>query len=88
MPDQSDVSVEGLLLRIVCSFVEYPQAITLNTVWSDDGAMFAIRAHTSDVGKLIGQQGQTAKSLRVIVSAVGKKLQRRYPVSFDEDEPA
>jgi predicted RNA-binding protein YlqC (UPF0109 family) len=40
--------------------------------------------HDGDIGKLIGRQGYTAKSIRVIVGAIGTRNRRRYLVDIAE----
>ena len=39
--------------------------------------MFELRVATSDLGKVIGKQGKTARSIRTILSAAGTKLGKR-----------
>ena len=39
-----------------------------------------------DLGKLIGKQGRTARSLRTILSAAGSKLQHRFSLDVQPDE--
>jgi predicted RNA-binding protein YlqC (UPF0109 family) len=40
-------------------------------------------AHGCDMGKLIGRQGRTARSLRIIVQAIGKEQGQDYQVDID-----
>jgi predicted RNA-binding protein YlqC (UPF0109 family) len=37
----------------------------------------------SDLGKVIGKQGRTARSLRTILGAAGMKHQRRYHLNIE-----
>lgn len=39
--------------------------------------------HTQDMGKLIGKQGRTARSLRVIFQAIAKEQGRHYQLDID-----
>jgi predicted RNA-binding protein YlqC (UPF0109 family) len=43
-----------------------------------------LRVHASDVGKVIGRQGHTAKAIRTILSAVGMKLRKRFTLGILE----
>jgi predicted RNA-binding protein YlqC (UPF0109 family) len=45
-----------------------------------------IRANPLDVGKVIGNQGRTAKSLRTIMSGIGRKQGRRFTIVIDEGD--
>ena len=49
-----------------------------------EGVCFRVAVHSDDVGKLIGKQGRTAKSLRTIFSAVGMKARRHYSLDIVE----
>jgi len=85
MPDPRDVSVSKLLFRMVCELVDRPEFVVIKTHAADEGASFAIDVHPDDTGKIIGRQGRNAKSVRIIVSAIGQKLHRRYVVVVDEE---
>jgi predicted RNA-binding protein YlqC (UPF0109 family) len=82
--DPRDASVYRLLFRMTCAMVDYPSDVTIQTETGDDGATFTIRAHAGDVGKIIGAQGRNARALRTLVSAIGRKQQRRFNVVIDE----
>jgi hypothetical protein len=84
MADPRDVSVSKLLSKIVCALVDRPEFVVIKMHAAEEGASFAIEVHPDDTGKIIGRQGRNAKSLRIIVSAVGQKLHRRYVLMVDE----
>ena len=48
--------------------------------------MLEIRVAPGDVGKVIGKQGRTARSMRTLLSAAGMKLHKRYSLDIVEDE--
>ena len=83
MPDPRDVSVLKLLSKIVHEMVDQPEFVIVTTHVAEDGASFAIDVHPGDIGKIIGRQGRNAKSLRIVLSAIGKKLHRRYVIEVD-----
>ena len=87
MPDPRDVPVRKLLHKIVCALVDRPEVVVIKMHVTEDGANFAIEVHPDDTGKIIGKQGRNAKSLRTIVSALGRKLRRRYVLVVDEGNP-
>jgi len=43
-----------------------------------------LRVAASDVGKVIGKQGRTARSIRTLLGACGVKLNRRYNLEILE----
>ncbi len=83
MPDPRDVSVSMLLYRIVQEMVDQPEFVVIKTNVAEEGACFAIEVHQDDMGKIIGKQGRNSKSLRIALSAIGKKLHRRYVIEVD-----
>jgi hypothetical protein len=82
--DPRDTAVYQLLLRMTYALVDHPGAVAIRTEAGDEGATFIIRAHPDDVGKIIGAQGRNARALRTIVSAIGRKQQRRFNLVIDE----
>ena len=53
-----------------------------------DGDTTILRLHVAagDIGKVIGRQGRTARSLRTILSAASMKIKRRYSLDIVEQE--
>jgi predicted RNA-binding protein YlqC (UPF0109 family) len=53
----------------------------------DENTVLRLRVASADVGKVIGKQGRTARSMRTILSAVSMKLHHRYTLDIlEEDE--
>ena len=84
MPDRRDVPVSKLLHNIVNALVDLPEFVIIKNRTAENGMAFAIEVHPDDRGKVIGKQGRNAQSLRIILSAVGRKLHRRYSIEIDE----
>ena len=84
MADPRDVSVSKLLSKTICALVDRPEFVVIKTHAAEEGLSFSIDVHPDDTGKIIGGQGRNAKSLRIIVSAVGQKLHRRCVLVIDE----
>jgi predicted RNA-binding protein YlqC (UPF0109 family) len=87
LSDPRDVSISKLLYKIVCAMVDQPEFVVIRTHVAEDGASFGIDVHACDIGKIIGKQGRNARSIRTVLSAIGKKLHRRYVIDID-NEPA
>jgi uncharacterized protein len=82
--DPRDSSVYRLLWMMVNALVDQTGAVHITTTAQPEGACFSIRVHSEDIGKLIGKQGRTARSLRVVVSGIGVKMHRRYTIDIEE----
>ena len=85
MPDPVDISVYKLLLKIVVALVDRPEFVIIQTQVTEDGAIFTVQAHPDDTGKLIGEPGKNAQSLRIITSGIGRKLRRRYVIAIHDE---
>ena len=63
-------SVAEMLRVMVRLMVDQPDEVVVETVMDGPGVIYRIKVAPTDVGKIIGQGGRTARSLRVIVGAV------------------
>lgn len=75
-----------LLSSLVRAMVGSPDAVHVSSRPSPDGStMIQIKvAQGHDMGKLIGKQGRTAHSLRIIVQAIGKEQRQNYRLDIEE----
>ena len=78
--------VYTLISSLVRAMVSNPDDIQVSSMLSPTGStIIQIRAvREQDIGKLIGQQGRTARSLRIIVQAIAKEQGQRYQLDIDE----
>ena len=74
-----------LIAEIARSLVDAPEQVEISSVVRDSATSLQLRVAPSDVGKVIGKQGRTARSLRTILSAVSMKLQHRYTLEILEE---
>ena len=79
----SDVLAE-LLINLVQSLVEHSDAVTVDPVENGSELILQLRVATSDVGRIIGKQGQTARSLRIILAQAAAKLACRVSLDIVE----
>ncbi len=80
----ADVLAE-LLVNLVQSLVEHSDAVTVDPIETGSETILQLRVAPSDVGRIIGKQGQTARSLRIILAQAAAKLSCR--VSLEIVEP-
>ncbi len=74
-----------LVQEIVRSLVDDASVVSVEAVADGEGTLFRLRVAEGEVGKVIGRQGRTARSLRTILSAAGMKLHRRFSLDIIED---
>jgi hypothetical protein len=87
MTQQDMVAVEQLVREIARALVDEPTAVEVQSVDREENTVLKLRVAPQDVGKVIGKQGRTARSVRTILGAVSMKLHHRYTLDIlEEDE--
>jgi hypothetical protein len=66
-----------LIEQIAKSLVDKPEEVSVAEVDGERTTVYELRVATSDLGKVIGKQGKTARAMRTILSAAGTKLGKR-----------
>ena len=61
------VEVEELVREIARALVDEPTAVEVESVDRDENTVLKLRVAPQDVGKVIGKQGRTARSVRTIL---------------------
>jgi uncharacterized protein len=83
------VQVDELVREIARALVDEPAAVEVESVNRDENTILKLRVAAQDVGKVIGKQGRTARSVRTILGAVSMKLHHRYTLDIlEEDDEA
>lgn len=62
---------------IVKALVDHPESVTLAEVQGERTTVYELRVGPGDLGKVIGKHGQTAKSIRTLISAISAKKGKR-----------
>jgi hypothetical protein len=74
-----------LVKGIARALVDSPESVSVEAFKDGDGTLLRLRVGPTDVGKVIGKQGRTARSLRTILSAASMKLKHRFTLDIVED---
>jgi hypothetical protein len=89
MTQHDMIAVEELIREIAKALVDEPAAVEVHSVSREENTVLKLRVAPQDVGKVIGKQGRTARSVRTILGAVSMKLHHRYTLDIlEEDEEA
>jgi predicted RNA-binding protein YlqC (UPF0109 family) len=77
-----------LIEEIAKALVDEPSQVSVQVVddTEGEGTLLELRVAPNDVGKVIGKQGRTARSMRTLLSAAGMKLHKRYSLDIVEVE--
>lgn len=73
-----------LVTEIARALVDDPDNVTVEAIADGDSTVIRLRVAQSDVGKVIGKQGRTARSMRTILSAASMKLKHRFSLDIVE----
>ena len=76
--------MKELVEAIARALVDNPDEVQVRTVEGEQVTVFELRVHASDLGKVIGRQGRTAKAIRTILTGVGMKLRKRFSLEILE----
>jgi hypothetical protein len=76
----------ALVSEIGRALVDTPDSVSVEAIHEGDGTVLRLRVASSDIGKVIGKQGRTARSLRTILAAASMKLRHRFSLDIVEEE--
>ncbi|MCU0247193.1 MAG: KH domain-containing protein [Bryobacter sp.] len=83
-PSNGTAQMKELVAEIAKALVDIPEEVDVREVEGEQSTILELKVAQSDLGKVIGKQGRTARSIRTIVGAVGVKLNRRYTLEILE----
>ncbi len=75
-----------LILEIVQALVYQPDGVSVELIEDNEATILQVRVAPQDIGKVIGKQGRTARSLRTILGAASMKLRHRFSLDIIEDD--
>jgi uncharacterized protein len=74
--------MKELVEAIAKALVDNPDAVQVRAIEGEQVTVFELRVHPSDLGKVIGRQGRTARAIRTILTAVGMKVRKRFTLEI------
>lgn len=82
--NDSSGDVRALVEQIAQALVDAPDQVQVTAVEDGEATVLELRVAQTDLGKVIGKQGRTAKSIRTLLSAASMKLKKRYTLEIIE----
>jgi hypothetical protein len=76
--------MKQLIEDIAKSLVDVPEEVVVTSIDGEQVTVIELKVAASDIGKVIGKQGRTARSIRTILGAAGMKLNRRFTLEILE----
>ncbi len=78
------LGIKELVEEIAKALVDVPDEVVVREVQGEQVTVLELRVAPSDLGKVIGKQGRTARSVRTLLGAAGMKLNRRFTLEILE----
>lgn len=74
---------------IAKNLVDDPDSVRVDETTEENKVMLKLHVAKTDLGKVIGKQGKTAKSMRVLLTAVAAKhnMSGQLEINEDRDQP-
>ncbi|HVO97127.1 MAG TPA: KH domain-containing protein [Bryobacteraceae bacterium] len=76
--------MKNLVTEIAKALVDIPEEVAVREIEGEQVTVLELRVAPSDLGKVIGKQGRTARSIRTLLGAAGMKLNRRFTLEILE----
>ena len=76
--------MKELVEAIAKALVDRPEEVAVRAIEGEQVTVLELRVAPDDLGKVIGRQGRTAKSIRTLLGAAGMKLKKRYTLEILE----
>lgn len=84
-PEDATVRMRDLISGLAKALVDSPDAVSVEVIPEATSTVLRLRVSANDIGKVIGKQGRTARSIRTILSAASMKLQHRFALDIVEE---
>jgi predicted RNA-binding protein YlqC (UPF0109 family) len=69
--------LKELVESIVKKLVDNPSSVSVSEISGEQATIIELRVASEDLGKVIGREGRTARSIRTLVHAAAAKERKR-----------
>ncbi|MCE3013490.1 MAG: KH domain-containing protein [Proteobacteria bacterium] len=76
--------LKELIQYVAKSLVDMPEHVEVTEISGEQTTVIELKVDKSDLGKVIGKQGRTARALRTILNAASTKLRKRSVLEIIE----
>lgn len=76
--------LRDLIEYVSKSLVDMPDKVEVNEIEGEQTTVIELKVDKTDLGKVIGKQGRTARALRTILNAASTKLKKRSVLEIIE----
>jgi predicted RNA-binding protein YlqC (UPF0109 family) len=82
--ETTPVLMKQLVEDIAKALVDMPEEVAVRELNGEQVTVLELKVAPTDLGKVIGKQGRTARSIRTLIGAASMKLNRRYTLEILE----
>jgi predicted RNA-binding protein YlqC (UPF0109 family) len=76
--------MKDLIGYIAQALVDHPEQVNVTEVEGDQTTVLELKVAKEDIGKVIGKQGRTVRSMRTILNAASAKIKKRTVLEIVE----
>ena len=76
--------MKQLVEDIAKALVDTPGEVSVNAIEGEQTTVFELKVSPDDIGKVIGKQGRTARSIRTLLSAASMKYNHKFTLEILE----
>jgi len=78
--------MKELVQYLAKSLVRNPDAVEVKETQTDNASVFELKVAKEDLGRIIGKQGRTAKSIRTLLNAAASRGNRKVVLEIVEEK--
>ena len=78
--------MKDLVQYLAKSLVNNPEAVDVKETQGDTASVLELRVAKEDLGRIIGKQGRTARSIRTILNAAASRANRKVVLEIVEEK--
>ena len=78
--------MKELVQFLARSLVSHPDAVEVKETKGDTASVLELKVAKEDLGRIIGKQGRTAKSIRTILNAAASRTNRKVVLEIVEEK--
>ncbi|MGH7963084.1 MAG: KH domain-containing protein [Candidatus Binatia bacterium] len=78
--------MKDLIMYLAKSLVNHPDEVEVKEIQGETAVILELRVAKEDLGRIIGKQGRTAKSLRTILNAAASRTNKKVVLEIVEEK--
>ncbi len=78
--------MKDLVAYLARALVNNPDEVEVSEIQGETAAILELRVAKEDLGRIIGKQGRTAKSIRTLLNAAASRTSRKVVLEIVEEK--